>query len=407
MTAAAMEPTILRNLLLFGRILRAAGISVSPDQSRSFSQALIWVDVGDRDQVFHTARSLLVHRQEDLALFEVIFNRFWRRAGGTGGSRGQGLPSPRSRTPRQPRPVEVLSFVGGKLKADATEVDVVDKSGTFSPHEVLQRKDFSDMTNEELTDVRRLIAETRWKASLRRTRRLVPDNRGSRLHLRRMMREAAKHGGAMIDLAHLSRKIKQRPMVLLADVSGSMERYTRILLQFFYGMSHSLQRVESFVFGTRLTRLTSEMRLRNIDRALEAASNQVVDWSGGTRIGESLRAFNQIWSRRVLRRGAVVILISDGWERGDVATLRREMRYLAHRCHRLVWLNPRLGSPSYRPLVHGMSAALPFVDDFLPIHNLESLQALSDHLVSLPDRRPLRSAPPATSLPATTGGSQA
>jgi len=402
-----MEPPILRNLLLFGRVLRAAGIPVSPDQSRSFTQALVWVDLGSRDQVFHTARSLLVHRQEDLALFEVIFNRFWRQQGGASSRGGMKAPWPRERPPRQPRPVEVISFVGGKPGSEASEVDVADKSGTFSPHEVLQRKDFSDMTDEELMAVRRLVAATRWKASLRRTRRLVPDDRGRRLHLRRMLREAAKHGGVMIELAHFSRKIKQRPMVLLADVSGSMERYTRILLQFFYGMSHSLQRVESFVFGTRLTRITSQLRLRNIDRALEAASAQVVDWSGGTRIGESLRAFNQLWSRRVLRRGAVVILISDGWERGDVATLRREMRYLAHRCHRLVWLNPRLGSPGYQPLVQGMSAALPYVDDFLPIHNLESLQALADHLVSLPERRSVRSAPPATVPPAATGGSQA
>ncbi len=400
-----MEPPILRNLLLFGRILRAAGIPVSPDQNRSFAQALVWIGVGDRDLVFHTARSLLVHRHEDLALFEVIFHRFWRRQE-TGGRGVMKERWPKERSPRQPGPVEVISFVGGKPKSHAPEVDVVDKSGTFSPHEVLQKKDFSDMTGEELAAVRRLIAETRWQASLRRTRRLVPDQRGSRLHLRQMLREAARHGGVMIELSHLSRKIKQRPIVLLADVSGSMERYSRILLQFFYGLSHSLQRVESFVFGTRLTRVTSQLRVRNIDRALEAAAAKVVDWSGGTRIGASLRSFNRVWSRRVLRRGAVVILISDGWERGDVATLRREMRYLAHRCHRLVWLNPRLGSPDYQPLVRGMSAALPFVDDFLPIHNLESLQALADHLASLPKRRSVRSAPPATPLPAATGGIQ-
>ena len=399
-----MEPPILRNLLLFGRILRAAGIPVSPDQSRAFTQALVWIDVGDRDQVFHTARSLLVHRREDLDLFAVIFNRFWRQMGGTGGPDGRQGPWIKARPRSQPRPAEVISFLGGEPKGDMSEVEVADKTGAFSPHEALQRKDFSEMTDEELTAVRRLIAVTRWRASLRRTRRLVPDNRGNRLHLRRMLREATKHGGVMIDLAHLSRKIKQRPMVLLADISGSMERYTRILLQFFYGMSHSLQRVESFLFGTRLTRITSELGLRNIDRALEAASAQVVDWSGGTRIGESLQSFNQVWSRRVLRRGAVVILISDGWERGDVVMLRREMRYLAHRCHRLVWLNPRLGSPDYQPLVQGMSAALPFVDDFLPIHNLESLQALADHLVSLPERRSVRAAPPVSDLSVMTGG---
>lgn len=401
-----MESPILRNLLLFGRVLRATGMPVSPGQSRAFAESLVWIDVGDRDQVFHAARSLLVHRREDLALFETIFNRFWRQAGGGSEEDRQQSPWHRPQHRRRSRPVEVISIVGGQPAAEAPDVDVADRAYAFSSEEVLQRKDFSDMTEEELTAVRRLIAETRWKASLRRTRRLVADSRGSRLHLRRMMRQAARHGGVMVDLAHLSHKIKQRPMVLLADVSGSMERYTRVLLQFFYGMSHSLQRVESFVFGTRLTRITPQLELRNIDRALEAASAQVVDWSGGTRIGDSLRSFNQSWSRRVLRRGAVVILISDGWERGDVATLRREMRYLAHRCHRLVWLNPRLGSPDYQPLVQGMSAALPYVDDFLPIHNLRSLQNLADHLVSLPERRSVRATLPIGGLQAATGGKQ-
>lgn len=399
------EPPILRNVLLFGRVLRGAGIPVSPGQGRSFVQALEWVDLGRRDQVFHTGRSLLVHRQEDLALYEVIFNRFFRPPGEGGLPSGFEAPQTPRQRPRERTPVEVLSFLTGGSKSDDAEVDVADRSGTFSSHEVLQSKDFSAMTDEELAAVRRLIAETRWRASLRRTRRLVPDSRGSRLHLRRMLREAAKHGGVMIDLAHLSRKIKQRPVVLLADISGSMERYSRLLLQFFYGMSHSLQRVESFVFGTRLTRITPQLKLRNIDRALESAGAEVVDWSGGTRIGDSLQVFNQQWSRRVLRRGAVVIVVSDGWERGDVTTLRREIRYLAHRCHRLIWLNPLLGSPGYQPLVEGMSAALPFVDDFLPIHNLESLQALAEHLVSLPERRSVRAAPPAPGLSAATGGS--
>lgn len=407
MNAVEAEPPILRNLLLFGRVLRAAGIPVTPDQSRSFAQALEWVDLGSRDQVFHTASSLLIHRQEDLALFEVIFNRFWRQPVATGGPSVTKTPWPLWPRPRKPGPPEVSSFYATRSESADAEVEVADRSGTFSPHEVLRQKDFSEMSDDELAAVRTVISETRWKASLRRTRRLVPDNRGSRLHLRRMLRQAAKHGGVMTELAHFSRKIKQRPVVLLADISGSMERYTRILLQFFYGMSHSLRRVESFVFGTRLTRITSQLKLRNIDRALEAASTQVVDWSGGTRIGESLRSFNKQWSRRVLRRGAVVILISDGWERGDVATLRREMQYLAHRCHRLVWLNPRLGSPGYQPLVQGMAAALPYIDDFLPIHNLESLEALADHLVSMPERRSVRASPPATSPPAVSGGRNA
>jgi uncharacterized protein with von Willebrand factor type A (vWA) domain len=389
-----VEPPILRNLLLFGHALRAAGIPVSPVQLRAFAEALQWIDLGQRDQVFHTARSLLVHRREDLALFETIFHRFWRAPGAASAPPSRKMPPDPRRRPRERGSAEVLSFLVNRREVPDREVELTDRSRAFSSSEALQRKDFSDMTEEEMAAVRRLIAETRWKASLRRTRRLTPDSRGSRLHLRRMMRESARHGGVMVELAHLSRKIKQRPVVLMADISGSMEKYSRVMLQFFFGVSHSLQRVECFVFGTRLSRITPQLRLRNIDRALASASAEVVDWSGGTRIGESLRDFNRHWSRRVLRRGAVVIVVSDGWERGSAEVLRREMRYLAHRCHRLIWLNPHLASAGYEHLVEGMSTALPFIDDFLPVHNLESLRALSEHLASLPVRRSVRATPP-------------
>jgi uncharacterized protein with von Willebrand factor type A (vWA) domain len=169
-----------------------------------------------------------------------------------------------------------------------------------------------------------------------------------------------------------------------------MEKYARLMLQFFYSVSHSLKDVESFVFGTRLTRITGQLKLKNIDRAIDDAAAEVIDWSGGTRIGESLHLFNQQWSRRVLRRGALVLIISDGWERGDVSLLEKEMRYLQHRCHRLIWLNPLLGRDNYKPLVEGMAAAVPYIDDFLPIHNLQSLTALAEHLAALGQHRSIK-----------------
>lgn len=393
MIALASDLSLLRNLLLFGRTLRRAGIPVSPVQSRAFVEALEWTDLGDRQAVFHTARALLVYRHEDLRLFETLFQRFWR-APGAGGPR---TPRPRrAERPRRldPRPVELASYLARKASPEDPEVDISDRRGTFSRLESLRRKDFSEMNEEELAAVRRLIQEARWKAARRRTRRLVADARGNRIDLRAILREAARRGGVATRLAYRRRKIQQRPFVLLADVSGSMERYSRLLLQLFYGISQSFSRVESFVFGTRLTRITPQLELRNIDRALEAASLEVMDWAGGTRIGESLGSFNREWSRRVLRRGAVVVIVSDGWERGDAGLLAREMRYLSHRCHRLVWLNPLLGATGYRPLVSGMSAALPYVDDFLPIHNLDSLAKLADHLASLPERRSGRASHP-------------
>jgi uncharacterized protein with von Willebrand factor type A (vWA) domain len=214
----------------------------------------------------------------------------------------------------------------------------------------------------------------------------VADNKGQRLHLRRVLASAARQGGVPLELAWQRRKIKERPLVLLADISGSMEKVSRLVLQFFYCMAHSAQAVESFAFGTRLTRITPALKHKNIDVALAEAAREVVDWSGGTRIGASLQHFNQQWGRRVLRRGAVVLIISDGWERGEVSVLRREMRALQLRCHRLIWLNPLLGKSSYQPLVEGMQAALPYVDDFLPIHNLQSLSLLAARLKSLDAR---------------------
>lgn len=379
----------LENIMLFPRMLRHAGLPVSPDQTRTFLQGVAMVDIGSRDEVFHAARSLLVTRKEQLRLFETIFNRFWRvHARGEWPRRGERRPRPQQRERRR---FNVMSYMAHKAQGADETLDVADRASTFSHTEVLQRKAFAEMSPEELDTIKQLIREMRWQVSLRQTRRYVPSARGRRMELRRVLRAATKYGGTPLELAWQERKIKQRPLVVIADISGSMEKYARILLQFAYSMSHSLKNVECFVFGTRLTRVTAQLKLKNIDRAIGDAAREVVDWSGGTRIGESLQAFNRHWSRRVLRRGAVVLVISDGWERGDVSLLRHEMRFLHHRSHRLIWLNPLSGKEGYEPRVEGMAAALPFIDDFLPIHNLQSLSSLAKHLARLGQQRSLRS----------------
>jgi uncharacterized protein with von Willebrand factor type A (vWA) domain len=383
MNEAGNVSPFLRNLLLFGRALRGAGLEVSLDQILSFARALDWVEIGSREQVFHAARSLLVSRREDQEVFRVVFDRFWL-----------GVAEPRTVPPLPLAPREGLQARHLRLNStsavpqiDDSGVEIVDRAATYSAEELLRRRDFARLSDAELSEVRRLIERTTWRMSERRTRRRVADRRGARLHLRRMLRDAAKFGGATPRLRHLTRKVKQRPIVLLADISGSMDKYSRLVLQLFYSATHSLRDVECFVFGTRLTRITSQLKLRNIDRALAEAAGEIVDWSGGTRIGESLAVFNRRWARRVLRRGAVTVIVSDGWERGDVSQLKREMRHLHHRCHRLIWLNPHLGQAGYEPLVEGMAAALAWVDDFLPIHNLQSLRELSRRLSRLPSRR--------------------
>jgi uncharacterized protein len=368
----------LANCMLFTRLLRQAGMPVSFEQAIQFVQALEWIEIGEREQVYHTARSLLVTRQEHLRIFDMVFNRFWRHWP------EQSLPT-RQTMPIAPRhkkrePFTIVSLMAARAKQSDPEIDVRDKAQTFSSTEVLQRKSFAELTPEELAAVQQLMQRMVWQISERRTRRRTADRHGAQLHLRRVVREAARHGGVPVRLHWQRRKIKQRPLVLIADISGSMERYARLLLQFLYSVARRLAQVECFVFGTRLTRITQQLKLRNIDTAIDEAAREIVDWAGGTRIGASLHTFNRHWARRVLGRGAVVLLISDGWDRGPSENLAKEMRLLQKRCHRLIWLNPLLGASEYQPRVAGMAAALPYIDDFLPIHNLQSLHALAERL---------------------------
>lgn len=372
---------LLENLVSFGVTLRQVGIRVTPSQLADVARALGWVDLGDRDEVYRTARALLVTRREDMALFETAFNRFWRDPESAGTRPRRRPPAPRDR-PEQKR-FTIATYAAFKASADMEERDVADRSGTYSDEERLQRKRFADMTSEELEAARRLLGRLRWTASMRVTRRYTPDASGRVIDLRRVLRQASRLGAMPARLPRRHRKEKPRPVILLADISGSMERYSRLVLQFFHAMVLTMPRVETFVFGTRLSRITTQLRLRNVDRALDEAAAEVVDWAGGTRIGACLGAFNRSWSRRTLRRGAVVVVVSDGCDRGSVEDLAREMRYLQHRCHRLIWLNPHAGHAEYAPRVAGMSAAMPFVDDFLPIQDLRSLAEFADALARL------------------------
>ncbi len=380
-TLGSQPDAFVENVLSFAQLLRRAGLPVSTGQVTDFVRALRLIDIGQRSQVYHAARGFLVSRHEHLRLFETLFNTFWSTHAESLGTTPQKAPrAPRHEQEHQP---VLVTYMARKAQPSDPEVDVADKSGTYSALEVLQRKDFSEMTPEELDAVKRLIQEMHWQACLRKSRRRVASLNGDTLHMRRVIASSVQHGGVPLALAWQSRKIKQRPIVLIADISGSMEKYSRLVVQFFYSMSHSLKNVECFAFGTRLTRITAQLKLKNIDRAVNAAAREVVDWSGGTRIGDSLSAFSRQWSRRVLRRGAILMIVSDGWECGDVENLRAQMRYLQLRCHRLIWLNPLMGKVSYQPLIEGMAAALPYIDDFLPIHNLQSLSALASHLATL------------------------
>jgi len=374
--------TPLATLVRFGRQLRRAGLAVSVAQLEACARAFEWLDPSSRDHVHCAARATLLTRREDVPLFERIFAEFW-----LGHSDAAGVPAPLA--PRHPRTAQpaLATLLAERALASDPELEVQDRSHTASDDEALRHKDFSALSAAELAELRRLIERQHWQFATRVTRRTRPERGGPELDLRRVAARAARSGGVLLELPRRAPKIKQRPLVILGDVSGSMELYTRVLLQFFHALQQEFVSVESFVFATRLTRITHELTLRQVDRALEQVSASVQDFASGTRIGQSLHEFNSAWGGRVLGRGAVVLIVSDGWERAGAEVLQKEMRILRERCQRLIWLNPRLGQPSYEPRVAGIAAALPFVDDFLACHNLQSLRALSDHLARLPKRR--------------------
>jgi uncharacterized protein with von Willebrand factor type A (vWA) domain len=257
-------------------------------------------------------------------------------------------------------------------------------SSGYSADELLRHKDFEQMTWQETEQVRRLLEQAPWRVSERKTRRLRPA-RGGRIDLRRSARHAIRSSGELMQLVHRRPRLRRRPVVLICDVSGSMERYSRLLMIFAHAIARR-EELEAFVFSTRLTRITRLLRSRDLDRALESVSKGVHDFSGGTRIGDALADFNRRWARRVLGHGAVVIIVSDGWDRGDPARLTAELIHLRRSAHRLIWLNPLLGSDGYQPLTRGMAAALPHVDDFLAAHNLQALEDLGRLLAGLDNR---------------------
>jgi len=374
---------LLANLLLFGRLLRRLGMDVNAGRMLDLMQALDYIAIGHKHDFYHTARSLLVHRYEDLRIFEQAFELFWRKHAGewtTLDWRGLG-EQPRATRPQQnARPFYHASLSNSQTKnqnPDDSPRPLVQQ--TYSDIEVLRHKDFADMNFDELKHARELIAELAWNPGERRTRRKQP-GADRLLDLRRTLRRNLKYGGEVLEWARREPKLKPRPLVVIADISGSMERYTNLLLHFIYSLSSGLNQVEAFVFSTRLTRISRQLHHRDAERAVQEIGLAVQDWAGGTRIGEALKDFNFKWARRVLTRGAIVIIISDGWDRGVMPLLRAEMERLSLNCRRLIWLNPLLGYEGYEPLTQGMKTALPYLDEFLPVHNLASLEQLAEVL---------------------------
>ncbi len=389
---------LLHNLILFGRILRGLGVELNPGSMIELSKALGYIDMWHKADFYYTLRSLLLTRQSDLEKFNEAFELFWRKPKGQQIDFSlQQMLQQNDKTASEETIIVPPSFDPNQDEEDNGEEDeaeaqeIIELTQTYSNIEILKEKDFGELNKEEMHQIKHLISQLIWKLGEKETRRQRPGRRSNRPDFRRTLRKNFRYGGELIDWSYREPKIKPRPLIIIADISGSMESYTRLLIHFLYSLAEGMsQKVEIFTFSTRLTRITRQLKNKDIDRAITDVTSAVNDWSGGTRIGAALKTFNYDWSRRVLRGGAIVMLISDGWDRGDPQLLGREMSRLHRLSHRTVWLNPLLGMDSYEPLTRGMQAALPFIDDFLPVHNLNSLEELAQHLRALDNGRQSR-----------------
>ncbi|HJQ70812.1 MAG TPA: VWA domain-containing protein [Blastocatellia bacterium] len=371
---------MLESTLLFCRALRERGLVVTPSEAIDAARSLDCIDLDDRREVFLSFRSVLLSRVEDYPVFEELFEEFWNRRSPGRQRRAALEPDHQARLSSPKHSSKGLSYFlehwGPAESGSARSIDLPAASDTAA----LAEKDFSEFREDELEEISRLARRIVRRLARRPSRRWKPARRGPRVLLRRTLRRSLTTAGELIELSFRRRKPRKTRLVVISDVSGSMDIYSRILLQFVYGLQNSFARVETFVFSTSLERVTPHLKRKEYRKALELLSRNVRGWSGGTLIGGSLAMFNDAWLKLIDKR-TIVIIMSDGWDTGEPAQLARALAELKPRAGRLIWLNPLLGSRSYQPLVRGMQAALPFIDVHAPIHNLASLKALEQHLV--------------------------
>jgi uncharacterized protein len=371
---------LAENIVYFARALRAAGIPVGPGAVMDALNAVHVAGVGTREDFYWTLHAVFVKRHEHSLLFDQAFRIFFRRRGYLDKLLASLLPQapPRQQEDAKPgaRRIEEALFSGLPENERSKPEEEADATLTVSDRELLQRKDFAQMTAAEIAAAKAAIKRLVLSLDEMKTRRLAPHRHGHIVDIRRTLRASLKAGGAVIDLKYLGPRRKAPPVVALLDISGSMSQYTRLFLHFLHAVTDARKRVHTFLFGTRLTNVTRALQRKDPDEALAAVSARVADWSGGTRIATSLRAFNKQWARRVLTQGAVVLLITDGLERDGGERLEFEIDRLHRSCRRLIWLNPLLRFAGFEAKAKGIRSMLPHVDELRPIHNLESMQEL-------------------------------
>ncbi len=374
------------NVMHFARLLRRVGLPLGPAEVIAAGQALELIELGDRTQARAALRSLMVHRHEHIELLDHAFDLFWRDPNAAQQAAALAmLDGSPPREDQRPQPgtrriAEAMAAPRPRPPKSEEAPPELDAVMTVSEREQLRSMDIEQMSAEQVGRAKAEIRRLSLPLDLRRTRRMRPDSHGPRIDLAATLRRSLRRGGEMVDLSRSARVVRPPPLVVLCDISGSMARYAQVLLHFLHAVANDRDRVHVFLFGTRLSNITRQLRFRDPEVAFQMVSHAVPDWSGGTRIGEALQEFNQRWARRVLGQGAVVLLVTDGLDRDGAAGLAENMDRLHRSCRRLIWLNPLLRWDGFQPKSSGIRAMLPHVDEFRTVHSLDSLRALVDLL---------------------------
>jgi uncharacterized protein with von Willebrand factor type A (vWA) domain len=393
MPAARSSGRLAENVMHFARLLRAAGLRVGPDRVVDAVNALQIAGAEHREDWYWTMSAVLLSKQEQRPIFDQAFQIFWRDPKMAERMMQLLMPKAQGMTKPEQQSQRLTDALYNRNRDEAAKEQRVEMEArlTFSSREVLQHMDFDTMSAAELAEAKKMIAQLRLPLPEIRTRRYYPQRRGQRIDLRSSLRESLREGGDIIPLVHAARRELHPPLVVLCDISGSMNPYARMFLHFLHAITNDRDRVSVFVFGTRLTNITRQLRHRDVDVAMAKVADAIKDWSGGTRIGASLREFNFKWARRTLGQNACVLLVSDGLDREAGEGLGEEMERLAKSSRYLVWLNPLLRYEKFEARPAGVRAMLPHVDLFLPVHNLKSLVDLAR---TLSNSNPIRDSQP-------------
>lgn len=388
------QRTLPREITAFCHLLKQMDINVTTTNQISFCRSLELIDIAQREEFYHVARTNLIANESDRQTFDLAFNLFWKYPRPTpyplGVDDGE-TDDPSTDEPLLQELSDAEDSEGGDFsinewldsEAEENQDEEADDTIAYSPDDVLTKKDFSTLSPEEIEKARQAIAKFAALLATKLSRRKEPGVKGKTIDFRRSWRKNIAYGGEPLNLVHKRKKIKKNKILLLCDVSGSMDCYSKFLIQFIYGMQQEIKEIEVAVFSTRLTNITGLLRRKGVEEGLREMAAVVPDWSGGTKIGESIIGFYREFARSFSANRSIVILISDGWDQGDADILQRSMEMLNRHAYKLIWLNPLLGSNGYQPVCRGIRTALPYVDYFLPAHNLESLVKLTKVLIPI------------------------